>query len=69
MQIILKSGVSVTVSVGKFVTSSGHDPADGGLNRLTWTTPVGWSSKLVFVNLDEVAAVLAHRQDCDDNGH
>jgi hypothetical protein len=59
MQVVFKSGASILVPVSRFSTKTG--PLGSELTSLEWTTPAGWASKLHYLNLEDVVAVVAHR--------
>lgn len=65
MQITLKSGAQVTVDVDEFKVGRN---ALAQIVSLSWSTPNGFSSKLNYINLDEIAAIvtLMKKDDSDD---
>jgi hypothetical protein len=56
IEITFKSGAQVVADVESFETSMNFA---GGFNKLSWITPAGWTRKLVRVDMDEVAAIVA----------
>jgi len=59
MVVYLKSGASFEVDVGEFKT----EKRGSSFESLNWTTPGDWTSKLISVDLNEVAALVAKREE------
>ena len=56
MQITFKSGAQVTVDCDEVTVSRSR--VDHTLEGLKWTTPDGWKSRLMAVELQEIACVV-----------
>lgn len=57
MQITLKSGAQIEADVSEFTTK--RNPITGDLTKLEWRTPDGHAAKLNYLDLKEVAAIVA----------
>lgn len=56
LEITLKSGAKVEVEVTDASFEGGYG------KTLNWTTPDNWRSKMLHVDLDEVAAVVVRKK-------
>lgn len=56
MRVYLKGGCEFTVEVTEYKTE--RDPFSGNLTRLKWTARDKAKSRLTYVNLNEVAAIV-----------
>lgn len=56
MQITFKSGAQVTVDAEEVIVSRSR--IDRTLEGVKWTTPHGWKSRLMAVELQEIACVV-----------
>lgn len=57
MRVILRSGAIIDIDATEF--SVGRNVVTGGLDELKWSYAGDETVKLKYVNVDEVAAVLA----------
>lgn len=57
LDLTMKSGAKVSVDV----TEATYSRSVSGTKSLSWTTPDGWAAKLLHVDMDEIAAVVAVR--------
>lgn len=61
LQITFKSGAQTTVDVKEFSTKGSL--VGDAIAELNWTTPRGWNCKLHYVDLNEIACLVAVEED------
>lgn len=64
MRLIFRSGAHTDVDVTEFTVN--RNRFDGRFLGLDWTTPGGFATKLSYVRLDEIAAVVTIAEPGDD---
>lgn len=62
-EIFLKSGASFRIDYKSITSGNDGLLSDGSISSLRWAAPDNWAHKLLDVDLNELAAIVLHREE------